>query len=105
VSYVTKKHEACERVGIVSVDVRMQADRSQTDLLRAIEQLNADPAIDAYLIQNPVPPGFDFTAAVSAMDPAKDADGLHPTNLGLLALGDQHAPRACTPLGIKALLA
>lgn len=102
--YVAKKHEACERVGIVSVDVRIGADQTQADLLAAIAQLNADPAIDGYLLQHPVPAGFDFNAAVSAIDPVKDADGLHPTNLGLLALGEPGAPRPCTPLGIQAML-
>jgi methylenetetrahydrofolate dehydrogenase (NADP+)/methenyltetrahydrofolate cyclohydrolase len=104
VGYVRKKHEACERVGMVSIDVRIPADGSQIDLLEAIVQLNADPAVDGFLIQHPVPAGFDFNQAVSAMDPAKDADGLHPTNLGLLALGDRGAPRPNTPLGIQALL-
>ena len=102
--YVAKKHEACERVGIVSVDVRIPADRSQADLLEALLQLNADAAIDGYIVQHPVPAGFDFNQAVSTMDPAKDADGLHPTNLGLLALGQKGAPRPCTPLGIQAML-
>lgn len=102
--YVAKKHEACERVGIVSVDVRIPADRSQADLLEALVQLNADPAIDGYIVQHPVPAGFDFNQAVSAMDPGKDADGLHPHNLGLLALGQRGAPRPCTPLGIQAML-
>jgi methylenetetrahydrofolate dehydrogenase (NADP+) / methenyltetrahydrofolate cyclohydrolase len=103
-AYVGKKHEACERCGLTSIDVRISADSTQEDLLEAVVQLNADPAVDGYLIQHPVPPGFDFNEAVSAMDPAKDADGLHPTNLGLLALGDRSAPRPNTPLGIQALL-
>ncbi len=102
--YVAKKHQACERVGIVSVDVRIPADQTQADLLHALGQLNADPAIDGYIIQHPVPAGFDFNAAVAAMDPAKDADGLHPTNLGLLALGEKGSPRPCTPVGIQAML-
>jgi methylenetetrahydrofolate dehydrogenase (NADP+)/methenyltetrahydrofolate cyclohydrolase len=102
--YVAKKHEACERCGLVSIDVRISADSKQADLLDAVRQLNADPAVDGYLIQHPVPPGFEFNEAVSAIDPAKDADGLHPTNLGLLALGDRLAPRACTPVGIQAML-
>ncbi len=102
--YVAKKHEACERVGMTSVDVRISADRSQADLLEALLQLNADPAIDGYIVQHPVPAGFDFNQAVSAMDPGKDADGLHPTNLGLLALGERKSPRPCTPLGIQAML-
>jgi methylenetetrahydrofolate dehydrogenase (NADP+)/methenyltetrahydrofolate cyclohydrolase len=104
VGYVRKKHEACERVGITSIDIRISADSKQSDLLAAVAQLNADSAVDAYLIQHPVPPGFDFNEAVGAVDPAKDADGLHPTNLGLLALGDPNAPRPCTPVGIKAML-
>lgn len=103
--YVAKKHQACESVGIVSVDVRIPAEGSQRDLLTAIEQLNSDPGVDGYIVQHPVPSGFDFNEAVSAMDPSKDADGLHPTNLGLLALGDPGSPRPCTPLGIKAMLA
>jgi methylenetetrahydrofolate dehydrogenase (NADP+) / methenyltetrahydrofolate cyclohydrolase len=102
--YVAKKHEACQKVGINSVDVRISAGGNQSELLEAIAQLNIDPAVDGYIIQHPVPPGFDFNQAVSAMDPAKDADGLHPTNLGLLALGEVGAPRPCTPLGIKAML-
>lgn len=104
VGYVAKKHEACERCGIASIDVRISADSTQADLLDAIAQLNADSVVDGYLIQHPVPPGFDFNQAVTAIDPAKDADGLHPTNLGLLALGDRSAPRACTPIGIQAML-
>jgi methylenetetrahydrofolate dehydrogenase (NADP+)/methenyltetrahydrofolate cyclohydrolase len=104
-SYVAKKHEACERVGIVSVDIRIPPDRGQLDLIDAIGQLNADAAIDGYIIQHPVPAGFDFNRAVAAMDPAKDADGLHPTNLGFLALGEKGTPRPCTPLGIQAMLA
>ncbi len=102
--YVAKKHETCEQVGMASIDVRISADSTQGELLAAIHQLNADPAVDGYILQHPVPPGFDFNEAVGAMDPAKDADGLHPTNLGLLALGDSGAPRPCTPLGIKAML-
>ncbi|MDA8044093.1 MAG: bifunctional 5,10-methylenetetrahydrofolate dehydrogenase/5,10-methenyltetrahydrofolate cyclohydrolase [Actinomycetota bacterium] len=103
--YVAKKHEACERVGINSVDVRISADRTQADLLEALIQLNADPAVDGYIVQHPVPAGFDFNQAVATMDPAKDADGLHPTNLGLLALGERGSPRPCTPIGIQAMLA
>ncbi len=103
--YVAKKHEACEQCGITSVDVRIPAGAAQADLMAAIAELNADAAVDGYIVQHPVPAGFDFNAAVSAMDPAKDSDGLHPTNLGLLALGDTSAPRPCTPLGIQAMLA
>jgi methylenetetrahydrofolate dehydrogenase (NADP+)/methenyltetrahydrofolate cyclohydrolase len=103
--YVARKHETCERVGIGSVDVRIPADATQGDLLAAVDRLNADPAVDAFIIQHPVPRGFDFSEAVSRMDPAKDADGLHPVNLGLLAMGQKGRPRPCTPIGIQAMLA
>jgi methylenetetrahydrofolate dehydrogenase (NADP+)/methenyltetrahydrofolate cyclohydrolase len=104
VGYVAKKHEACERCGITSIDVRIPASGTQADLLEAITTLNADPGVDAYIVQHPVPDGFDFNAAMAAMDPTKDADGLHPVNLGLLALGERGAPRPGTPLGIHAML-
>ena len=103
--YVAKKHEFCGKVGIASFDVRLSADGTQSDLLGAIERLNFDDAVDGYIVQHPVPAGFDFNEAMSVMDPAKDVDGLHPTNLGLLALGEPGAPRPCTPLGIQAMLA
>jgi methylenetetrahydrofolate dehydrogenase (NADP+)/methenyltetrahydrofolate cyclohydrolase len=102
--YVARKHEACERVGLHSVDVRVSAEGDQSDLLDAIARLNADEAVDAFIVQNPVPAGFDFNAAMLTVDPAKDADGLHPTNLGLLALGQPGSPRPCTPMGIQAML-
>lgn len=103
--YVAKKHETCERLGLHSVDVRLAAGATQADLLDAVARFNADPAVDAFLVQSPVPVGLDFNAAVLAVDPSKDADGLHPTNLGLLALGVTGAPRPCTPVGIRAMLA
>ncbi|MDQ1394533.1 MAG: methylenetetrahydrofolate dehydrogenase / methenyltetrahydrofolate cyclohydrolase [Acidimicrobiaceae bacterium] len=102
--YIAKKHEMCQRYGLVSLHQQLPADASQGDLLSAVARFNADPAVDAFLIQNPVPAGFDFTAAMVAVDPTKDADGLHPVNLGLLALGAP-GPRPCTPAGIQALLA
>ena len=103
--YIAKKHEMCERYGLISFHQQIPADGSQADLLAAVARFNADPAVDAFLLQNPVPPRFDFNAGVLAIDPAKDADGLHPTNLGLLALGVTDAPLACTPAGIMAMLA
>ena len=102
--YVAKKHEMCQRYGLVSLHQEIPADGSQDDLLAAVAHFNADPAVDAFIVQNPVPPGFDFNQAMLAVDPAKDADGLHPVNLGLLALGAD-GPRPPTPSGIKALLA
>lgn len=102
--YVARKHETCERLGIRSVDLRVQASASQEDLLAAVEQLNQDAGIDAFLVQNPVPPGFDYAEALALVEPAKDVDGLHPVNLGYLALGEKGHPRPCTPLGIQAML-
>jgi len=102
--YVAKKHEMCERYGLVSLHQQISADASQADLLAAVARFNADPAVDAFIVQNPVPPGFDFNEAMLAVDPAKDADGLHPVNLGLLTLGAP-GPRPCTPAGIQAILA
>ncbi|MDQ1428317.1 MAG: methylenetetrahydrofolate dehydrogenase / methenyltetrahydrofolate cyclohydrolase [Acidimicrobiaceae bacterium] len=102
--YVAKKHEMCERYGLVSLHQQIPADASQGDLLAAVARFNADPAVDAFIVQNPVPAGFDFNQAMLAVDPTKDADGLHPVNLGLLALGAD-GPRPPTPSGIQAILA
>ena len=103
--YIRKKHEACEAHGILSAHRQLAADASQAEILEAVRAFNEDPTVDAFLIQNPFPSGQDYNAAISAVDPAKDADGLHPTNLGLLALGVTDAPLACTPAGIMAMLA
>jgi methylenetetrahydrofolate dehydrogenase (NADP+)/methenyltetrahydrofolate cyclohydrolase len=102
--YVARKHETCERYGIRSVDLRIPARAGQADLLAAVDQLNEDPAIDGFLIQNPVPAGFDYNEALARVLPSKDSDGLHPVNLGYLALGEPGHPRPCTPLGVMALL-
>jgi methylenetetrahydrofolate dehydrogenase (NADP+)/methenyltetrahydrofolate cyclohydrolase len=102
--YVRKKHETCERVGVASFDVRIPAESGQAALLAAVEGFNADPAVHAFIIQHPVPGGFDFAAALEAMDPVKDADGLHPFNLGRLVL-QEPGPVPCTPAGIAAMLA
>ncbi|MEA2901333.1 MAG: methylenetetrahydrofolate dehydrogenase / methenyltetrahydrofolate cyclohydrolase [Actinomycetota bacterium] len=102
--YIRKKHEASEATGIRSFDVQLPATATQDELLAAVAAFNDDPAVDAFLIQNPVPRGLDFNAALAAMDPDKDADGLHPSNLGRLALGVD-GPVPCTPAGIQAILA
>ena len=102
--YVARKHETCERHGLRSFDRRIPADATQDDLLEGVGAFNDDPDVDAFIVQNPVPVGFDFNQAMAAADPAKDADGLHPTNLGYLALGEPGRPRPCTPLGIQAML-
>jgi methylenetetrahydrofolate dehydrogenase (NADP+) / methenyltetrahydrofolate cyclohydrolase len=98
--YVRKKHETCEQVGIASHHIDVPGDGTQADLLAAVERFNADPAVDAYLIQHPVPRQFDFNAALTAMDPAKDGDGLHPVSLGKLVL-QEDGPVPATPAGIR----
>jgi methylenetetrahydrofolate dehydrogenase (NADP+)/methenyltetrahydrofolate cyclohydrolase len=100
--YVRKKHEACERVGIGSHHVDVPAGGSQLDLLAAVDHFNADPSVSAYIIQYPVPEHFDFNEAMLRMDPGKDADGLHPVNLGKLVL-QEPGPVPCTPAGIQAM--
>ncbi|MGH9224886.1 MAG: bifunctional 5,10-methylenetetrahydrofolate dehydrogenase/5,10-methenyltetrahydrofolate cyclohydrolase [Acidimicrobiales bacterium] len=103
--YIAMKQKACEELGIAAPHVHLDASGSQSELLDAVRRFNEDPGVHAFLIQNPVPAGFDFNEAMQAIDPSKDADGLHPVNLGLLGLGVQGAPRPCTPMGIQALLA
>lgn len=100
--YVRKKHETCADLGIASTDVHIGAGDDPQALLDAVDRLNADPAVDAYIVQYPVADGFDFDAAINGMDPAKDADGLHPENLGRLVL-QQDGPVPCTPAGIRAM--
>jgi methylenetetrahydrofolate dehydrogenase (NADP+)/methenyltetrahydrofolate cyclohydrolase len=100
--YVRKKHETCEAVGIASHHIDVPGDGDQADLLAAVERFNADPDVDAFLIQHPVPDQYDFNAALVAMDPAKDGDGLHPINLGKLVL-QEDGPVPATPAGIQAM--
>lgn len=102
--YVRKKHETCEEVGIASHHIGIAADAPPEALLDAVRSFNADERVHGYIVQHPVPDGFDFNAALAAMDPAKDADGLHPTNLGRLVL-QEPGPIPCTPAGIQAMLA
>jgi methylenetetrahydrofolate dehydrogenase (NADP+)/methenyltetrahydrofolate cyclohydrolase len=102
-AYVRKKHETCERVGIQSFHESVSADATQADLLAVVDRFNQNPAVDSYIIQYPLPDGFDFNAALLRMDPDKDADGLHPVNLGRLVL-QEPGPIPCTPAGIQAML-
>jgi methylenetetrahydrofolate dehydrogenase (NADP+)/methenyltetrahydrofolate cyclohydrolase len=101
--YVRKKHETCEQVGIASFHEEIGADATQEDLLAAVERFNQNPEVDGYLIQHPLPSGFDFNQAMLRMDPKKDADGLHPVNLGKLVL-QEDGPVPCTPAGIQAMI-
>ena len=100
--YVRKKHETCEQVGLNRFHIGLSADDGQHALMDAGAQFNHDPAVHAYIVQLPVPDVYDSTAALLAMDPAKDADGLHPVNLGKLVL-QEDGPVPCTPAGIQAI--
>ena len=102
--YVRKKHETCEEVGLASQHIEIPSDASPDALIQAVNDFNNDTEVHAYIIQHPVPDGFDFNTALSLMDPAKDADGLHPVNLGKLVLQEE-GPVPCTPAGIQAMLA
>lgn len=103
ISYVRKKHETCKYVGIESFHIEIPADATQQDLLKAVDDFNANDKVDAFIIQHPVPEGFDFNQALMQMNPDKDADGLHPVNLGRLVL-QTPGPVPCTPAGIQAIL-
>ncbi len=101
-SYVRAKHRDCAKVGIASIQRELAADARQADVEGVIDELNADPACTGYLVQLPLPAGLDAGAALERIDPAKDADGLHPVNLGRLVLGEP-GPLPCTPRGIVEL--
>ena len=103
-NYVAMKHRDCEALGIVSHHVHLPTDATQDDVISVVDRFNADPAVDAYLMQYPFPKHLDFEGALLRVDPAKDVDGLHPVNLGHLVQGVD-GPLPCTPAGIQALLA
>jgi methylenetetrahydrofolate dehydrogenase (NADP+)/methenyltetrahydrofolate cyclohydrolase len=102
-SYVRGKHRDCAQVGIASIQVELPASTSQEQLASVIAGLNADPACTGYIVQLPLPGNLDDNAALALVDPDKDADGLHPVNLGKLVLGVP-GPLPCTPRGIVELL-
>jgi methylenetetrahydrofolate dehydrogenase (NADP+)/methenyltetrahydrofolate cyclohydrolase len=102
-SYVAGKHRDCAEVGIASIQVELPASATQADVEVAVDALNNDPACTGYIVQLPLPPGLDSGAVLERMDPNKDADGLHPTNLGRLVLGVD-GPLPCTPRGIVEIL-
>ncbi|KQX65928.1 bifunctional methylenetetrahydrofolate dehydrogenase/methenyltetrahydrofolate cyclohydrolase [Angustibacter sp. Root456] len=106
-AYVGGKHRDCAEVGIASIRRDLPADATQADVEQAVDELNADPACTGFIVQLPLPRAVDPDAVLERIDPAKDADGLHPTNLGRLVLdvsGRGHAPLPCTPRGIVELL-
>jgi methylenetetrahydrofolate dehydrogenase (NADP+)/methenyltetrahydrofolate cyclohydrolase len=101
--YVEMKHEDCAEVGIMSVGEHLPASATQAEVEEVIRRYNADPAVSAILVQVPFPEGLNEERALLAVDPAKDVDGLHPTNLGRLVMGTP-GPLPCTPAGIVELL-
>ena len=102
-AYVGGKHKDCAEVGIASIRVDMPATATQAEVEEQVRRLNDDPAVTGYIVQLPLPKGLDSNRVLEIMDPAKDADGLHPMNLGRLVLGIE-APLPCTPRGIVELL-
>jgi methylenetetrahydrofolate dehydrogenase (NADP+)/methenyltetrahydrofolate cyclohydrolase len=102
-AYVNGKHKDCAEVGISSIRIDLPKTATQTDVMNAITKLNNDPNCTGFIVQLPLPKGLDVNLALEAMDPDKDADGLHPNNLGKLVLG-QNGPLPCTPRGIIELL-
>jgi methylenetetrahydrofolate dehydrogenase (NADP+)/methenyltetrahydrofolate cyclohydrolase len=102
-SYVAGKHRDCQEVGINSIRVDLPASATQADVMAAIKDLNSAKECTGYIVQLPMPNGINTQAILEAIDPAKDADGLHPMNLGRLVSG-YAAPLPCTPRGIVALL-
>jgi methylenetetrahydrofolate dehydrogenase (NADP+)/methenyltetrahydrofolate cyclohydrolase len=101
--YVALKHEDCAKVGMVSVGEHLPETATQVEVEDVIRRFNADPQINAYLVQVPLPNGLDEERALMAVDPVKDVDGLHPVNLGRLVMGTP-GPLPCTPAGIVELL-
>lgn len=102
-AYVRGKHADCAKVGITSIRRDLPADISQADLMATLDELNANPECTGYIVQLPLPRHLNENAALERIDPAKDADGLHPMNLGKLVLNEP-APLPCTPRGIVHLL-
>ena len=103
-AYVKNKETACHKAGIASFGKHFPASVTQTELEQVIDELNADERVDGILIQLPLPENLDAIALLNRLDPAKDADGLHPYNLGKLARGEEGL-RSCTPAGVMELLA
>src|ERR1051325_6156778 len=103
-AYVRSKDKMCRDLGLHSVKLELPADTTQEQLLARVEELNLDPAIHGILVQSPPPKQIDEAAIVRALDPAKDVDGFHPTNVAKLAMGDPTGFVPCTPLGVQRLL-
>ena len=102
-SYVAGKHRDCKEVGITSIRIDLKADASESDVLAALKDLNSAKECSGYIVQLPMPRGINTQKVLEAIDPAKDADGLHPMNLGRLVAGYK-APLPCTPRGIVEII-
>jgi methylenetetrahydrofolate dehydrogenase (NADP+) / methenyltetrahydrofolate cyclohydrolase len=102
-AYVAGKHRDCAQVGIASIRRDLPASATQADVEQAVLELNADPSCTGYIVQLPLPRGLDDKRVLHLMDPGKDADGLHPVNLGRLVLNED-GPLPCTPHGMVVLL-
>jgi methylenetetrahydrofolate dehydrogenase (NADP+)/methenyltetrahydrofolate cyclohydrolase len=106
-SYVAGKHRDCAEVGVSSIRIDLPASASKADIFKAISELNNAREVTGYIVQLPLPVGIDTNELLEAIDPSKDADGLHPINLGKLVLGvsgELDSPLPCTPSGIVELL-
>lgn len=101
-SYIQKKHDACEQVGLASINAHLPAEASWAELRALIRRFNSDPAVHGVIVQSPLPMPLDFNAALLEISPQKDADGLHPESLGRLAMG-LRGPVPATPAGIDAM--
>ena len=107
VKYVAGKHADCAEIGVNSIRKELPADATFEQIAEAVRELNADPACTGYIVQLPLPKGIDENAIIDLIDPKKDADGMHPYNLGELVLharGDITTPLPCTPRGVIELL-
>lgn len=107
VKYVAGKHADCAEIGVNSIKKELPADATFEQIAEAVQELNADPACTGYIVQLPLPKGIDENAIIDLIDPKKDADGMHPYNLGELVLharGDITTPLPCTPRGVIELL-
>ena len=107
VKYVAGKHADCDEIGVTSIKLELPADGTFDQIAAAVNELNADPACTGYIVQLPLPKGIDENAVIDLIDPKKDADGMHPYNLGELVLhprGEIATPLPCTPRGVIELL-
>lgn len=102
--YVAAKGRACTEVGIEERTIRLPATTTQPELLRLLDELNADPCVHGILVQSPLPKQIDFDAVIRRIDPAKDVDGFHPVNVGKLFAGARDGFAPCTPAGVQELL-